>query len=324
MRPLFDLDAVAAGARALCDGLLRDSTPYGYFHWQQQPLPNLLYLNDLVMLLWVIDELPADPALRSAWAATLNRFQYPEGGAYCYPPSATQSWQHATMNTVIALNMLGSRPGRPLTVLEPLRDADTCRRWVESHADPHTAIPHHRYGLGAVLMHSSPPPASGWADAFLGAIHRLQDPASGMFPNAAGSLDISATFMFSKILLNAGCELPRAQAMFDELLAAQRPNGAFTDHDALGYHDMDAAFLLAHVGQRHGYRRAEARAALRRLASRLGERWRRDGAFRCDPHEALAILSLAGVLKRALGGEVAGSATCRFHFTEPDLLRTAS
>jgi len=323
VRPLFDLDAVAAGARALCDGLLRDSKPYGYFHWQQQPLPNLLYLNDLVMLLWVIDELPADPALRSAWAATLNRFQYPEGGAYHYPPFAKQSWQHATMNTVIALNMLGSRPGRPLAVLEPLRDADTCRRWVESHADPHTAVPHHRYGLGAVLMHSSPPPPPGWTDAFLGAILRLQDVASGLFPNAAGRLDISATFMFSKILLNAGRELPCAEAMFDALLAVQRPDGAFTDHDSLGYHDMDAAFLLAHVAARNGYRRADARAALRRLAARLGELWRRDGAFRCDPHQALAILSLAGVLKRALGDEVAGSATCRFHFTDPTLLRAS-
>ena len=275
------------------------------------------------MLLWVIDELPAEPEQRSRWAATLNRFQYPEGGAYCYPPFAKQSWQHATMNTVIALNMLGSRPARPLTVLEPLRDIDTCRRWVESHADPYTAIPHHRYGLGAVLMHSSPPPPSGWTDAFLGAIRRLQDVASGLFPNAAGHLDISATFMFSKILLNAGRELPRAEAMFDALLAVQRPDGAFTDHEALGYHDMDAAFLLAHVAARNGYRRADARAALRRLAARLGDLWRRHGAFHDDPHQALAILSLAGVLKRFLGDEVAGTATCRFHFTDPTLLRAS-
>ena len=127
--------------------------------------------------------------------------------------------------------------------------------------------------------------------------------------------------MFSKILLNAGTELPRAQAMFDALLGTQRPNGSFTDHDALGYHDMDAAFLLAHMAERHGYRRADARAALRRLAARLGALWQRHGAFRCDPHQALALLSLAGVLKRALGDEVAGTATCRFHFTEPTLLR---
>ena len=253
MRRFFDLDAMAAGARALCDALLRGSEPYGCFRWREQPLPNLLYLNDVVMLRWVIDDLPADAELRARWAATLNRFQCPEGGAYCYPPFAQPNWQHATMNTVIALNMLGARPARPLAMLEPLRDIDTCRRWVESHADPHTAVPHHRYGLGAVLMHSSPPPTAGWADAFLGAIRRLQDPASGLFPSAAGRTNISATFMFSKILLNAGGELPRAEAMFDALLAAQRPDGAFTDHDALGYHDMDAAFLIAHVAEHHGY-----------------------------------------------------------------------
>ena len=323
MPPLFDVDAIVAAARDLCAGLLSGSEPYGCFRWRDQPLPNLLYLNDVVMLLWVIDELPAEPELRARWAATLNRFQYPEGGAYCYPPFAQQSWQHATMNTVIALNMLGGRPARPLTVLEPLRDIDTCRRWVESHADPHTAIPHHRYGLGAVLMHSSPPLPPGWRDAFLGAIRSLQGRPSGLFPNAAGRLDISATFMFSKILLNAGRELPRAEAMFDSLLAAQRAGGAFTDHEALGYHDMDAAFLLVHVAERHGYRRADARAALRRLAARLGAWWKCHGAFRCDPHDALAILSLAGVLKRALGDEVAGSATCRFHFTDPNLLRAS-
>ena len=175
---------MVAGARDLCTALLRDCEPYGCFRWREQPLPNLLYLNDVVMLCWVIDDLPADPELRARWAATLNRFQYPEGGAYWYPPFAQPSWQHATMNTVIALNMLGARPACPLAMLEPLRDIDTCRRWVESHADPLTAVPHHRYGLGAVLMHSSPPPPPGWADAFLSAIRRLQDPASGLFPRS--------------------------------------------------------------------------------------------------------------------------------------------
>ena len=137
-------------------------------------------------------------------------------------------------------------------------------------------------------------------DLFLTAVRDLQDPASGMFPNAAGRIDISATFMFSKILLNAGRELPRPDVMFDALLAAQRPDGTFTDRNTLGYHDMDAAFLLAHVAERRGYRRADARAALRRLADRVGEVWQRHGTFPGDPHQALAILSLAGVLKRAL------------------------
>ena len=322
MSRFFDLDQVVAGAHDLCRARLRGSDPCGCFRWRDQRLPNLLYLNDVVMLQWVIDGLPTDPRLRARWAATLNRFQCPEGGAYCYPPFERASWQHATMNTVIALNMLDARSAHALAMLEPLRDVDTCRRWVESHADPLTAVPHHRYGLGAVLLNSRPPPPPGWADTFLDAIRRLQDPASGMFPNAAGRLDISATFMFSKILLNAGRELPRAEAMFDALLAAQRPDGACTGHDALGYHDMDAAFLLAHVADRRGYRCSDAGAALRRLAARFGDLWQRHGGFRCDPHRALAILSLAGVLKRALGDEVAGSATCRFHFTEPALLRT--
>ena len=365
MSRLFDLDAMVAAARELCTALLGGSEPYGCFRWKDQPLPNLLYLNDVVMLCWVIDDLPADPELRSRWAATLNRFQDPEalqgrpGGAYRYPPFEPASWQHATVNTVIALNMLGARPRARLTMLEPLRDIETCRRWVAAHAEQHAAIPHHRYGLGAVVLNSRPPPPPGWADAFLTAVRDLQDPASGMFPNAAGRIDISATFMFSKILLNAGRELPRPDLMFDALLAAQRSDGTFTDRDTLGYHDMDAAFLLAHVAERRSYRRADARAALRRLADRVGEVWQRHGTFPGDPHQALAILSLAGVLKRALapqnppssraarfapsqaapglrrncrwrgksdrllGNEVAGNAGCRFHFTEPSLLRAS-
>ena len=130
--------------------------------------------------------------------------------------------------------------------------------------------------------------------------------------------------MFAKILLNAGGELPRAEAMFDALLAAQRPHGAFTDHDTLGYHGHGRR-LPARPRRRAprlpARRRADARAALRRLAARVGAWWQRHGAFRCDPHQALAILSLAGVLARALGAEVAGTATCRFHFTDPTLLR---
>ena len=324
MRPLFDLDAVAAGARALCDGLLSGSAPYGCFHWQQQPLPNLLYLNDVVMLLWVIDELPAEPELRARWAATLNRFQYPEGGAYCYPPFATQSWQHATMNTVIALNMLGSRPTRPLTVLEPLRHVDTCRRWVESHADPHTAIPHHRYGLGAVLMHSSPPPPSGWADAFLGAIRRLQDPASGPVPERRRA--------------------PRHQRhvhVFEDHVE-RRPRAAPRRGDV----------------RRAARRAASGRRLYRSRGPRLPTTWMPPSCSPTSPRATAtgvptpvppcgvwprasancggamahsgatptrhsAILSLTGVLKRAVGGEVAGTTTCRFHFTDPTLLRAS-
>ena len=59
MRPLFDLDTVVAGARSVGDGLLSGSEPYGCFRWREQPRHNLLYLNDVVMLLWVSDELPA-------------------------------------------------------------------------------------------------------------------------------------------------------------------------------------------------------------------------------------------------------------------------
>ena len=47
------------------------------------------------------------------------------------------------------------------------------------------------------------------------------------------------------------------------------------------------------------------------------------GALRGAAHQALAILSLAGVLKRALGHEVTRTVTCRFHFTDPTLLRAA-
>ena len=252
MRRFFDLDAMAAGARALCDALLRGSEPYGCFRWREQPLPNLLYLNDVVMLRWVIDDLPADVELRARWAATLNRFQCPEGGAYCYPPFAQPNWQHATMNTVIALNMLGARPARPLAMLEPLRDIDTCRRWVESHADPHTAVPHHRYGLGAVLMHSKPA-----ADGRLGGRVPLRHPpppgpGERPVPQCRRAHQHQRHFHVLQDPVERGGE-PRAEAMFDALLAAQRPDGAFTDHDALGYHDMDAAFLIAHVAEHHGY-----------------------------------------------------------------------
>ena len=67
MSRLFDRDAMVAAARELCTALLRGSEPYGCFRWKDQPLPNLLYLNDVVMLCWVIDDLPADPELRSRW-----------------------------------------------------------------------------------------------------------------------------------------------------------------------------------------------------------------------------------------------------------------
>ena len=50
MSPLFDLDAMVAAARDLCGALLRDAEPFGCFRWRDQPLPNLLYLNDAVML----------------------------------------------------------------------------------------------------------------------------------------------------------------------------------------------------------------------------------------------------------------------------------
>ena len=102
MSPWFDLDAMVTGARDLCGTLLPGTEPYGCFRWRDQPLPNLLYLNDVVMLRWMIDDLPPDADTRVRWSSTLNRFQHPASGTYRYPPFERASWQHATVNTVIA------------------------------------------------------------------------------------------------------------------------------------------------------------------------------------------------------------------------------
>ena len=53
--------------------LLRGSEPYGCFRWRNEPLPNLLYLNDVVMLRWVTRELrfaPVSPVCTASYSPT--------------------------------------------------------------------------------------------------------------------------------------------------------------------------------------------------------------------------------------------------------------
>ena len=297
--PGLDLDAFGDWLSQWRSSILRDSRPYSCFTWRDDPGPNLLYINDVVWISWAQDALQPSASERAQWVETINSFQQPEGGYYANPTWESHCWQHATWRALMSLNMLGGRPRYRLRVLEPLRDVETCRRWLAQHTTGPVRPPHHRYALGAFV--ATMMQDEQWLGTFVDGVRALQNPNSGLWPTADGADSLSPTFLFATLLIKLHEDLPRGELMADTILSMQQPSGMFR-REGPGFHDMDAAFLLEHVSRETGHRREDCLAALRRMRMALGRMWRqwREEVFNANPHRTLAIYGICSVLSSAL------------------------
>lgn len=316
---MFDLGEFDAWLRDWSDDLLKNSDPYGCFVWRDEPGPNLLYINDLVWIRWMLGELEPTAEQRRAWAETINSFQSSEGGFYRNPDFETHSWQHATWRALVSLNMLGGWPRYPLKFLEPLREVETGRQWVREYGSHPVSGGHHRYALAPLA--ASLGVSDQWVDTFFAEIHALQSPKTGFWGLDAGGL--SPTFLITVLHLAFQREIPNTRSIVDTALFRQQEDGFYSPDGQPGFAEMDAAFLLDRLSKATGYRREEALAALARMEHTLSRLWegQREEVFNRHPHSTLAICGICSVLQEALPERVMGERRWPFVYGEAELLR---
>ncbi len=300
------------------EDLLRDSDPYGCFVWRDEPGPNLVCVNDLVWIQWLLGKLEPTTAQRDSVVEIINAFQLPEGGCYENPPFNPHGWQHATWRALASLNMLGGSPRYPLTFLEPLRDVETCRRWVREYTSSVIARGHHRYALAPFV--ASLGISEEWEQVFFSEIQSHQNPQTGFWGPGVGGF--SPTFLISVLHLAFGQEVPYATRVVDTVLAREHSEGFYTDRSP-NFYDMDAAFMLNVFSKTNGYRRDEALAALSRMDATLSDMWetRRQQVFDHHPHQTLAICGICSVLQDALPDRVVDEHRWPFVYAEAQFLR---
>lgn len=316
---ILNLNEFVSWLRRFCTDLLRESKPYGCFLWRKEPAPNLLYINDLVWMMWLTGNLNPSEQERASWVKTINMFQLPEGGFYQNPPFEAHSWQHATWRALVSLNMLGGKPRYPLAFLEPLKEVAIFREWVRSHSCSSILIPHHRYTLGAFVLYAG---GKELKEAFFSEIDSLQNPVTGFWPMTTGEDNLSSTFLFSLLHLAFEREIPRMPRILDTIIAIQGTDGLFNKEDTLVFEDMDAAFLLNYISEQTGYRREDALNALRKMATSVRKFWKeaRERVFLLHPHRTLAICGIYSVLKEALPDQISGQVVCRFPYATTEFL----
>jgi len=322
---IFDVDEFSSWLKDFYEGLLAGSRPYGSFLWGRQPVPNLLYINDVVWMRWLRDDLALSDVQRAGLIESINDCQYPEGGFYHNPVFENHTWQHATWRAMVSLNMLGGKTRYPLAFLEALKDVKTCEAWLGSHDAARNEIAHHRYALGAFVMGSGV--GAPWREAFFSGVDALQRERSGFWAKAPTGErreeSLSPTFLFSVLHLAFGREIPRGERVLDTVLSYQRENGNFSSGDGPAFCDMDALFLLQSISGTLGTRRDEVLAAMRKSARALRGYWdgARDRVFLANPHNTLAICGMLSVLKDAIPDEVRGNRPFRFPYAAGEFLR---
>jgi hypothetical protein len=297
---MHDLGAIRAAILDHYNPLLHRSEPFGDVVFLDRPASHLLHVTDLVWIKHILGDFALTDAQRDAWATRINRDQDPDTGLFHYPPGERHIDAHATWQSVAALNILGRRPAHRLACLDPLRTVDGFRAWCHAY-DPRTS--HHRFFLAALAAASMPVPEA-WKAVFRDWYDGRQDRESG-FPccsDCSGCL--SPAFLLTN--LRAAFAGPPAlpDRIVDTVLGFQEEDGNFTESDAPGYMEMDAAWLLHSLGPAVPEHRGEIGEALERLGRFL------DGVFAdggrrarllAQPHAALAVCGTLAVLWRHFG-----------------------
>ena len=323
---MLELDRIAQDVRAWRDELLSSGPGPSAFVWGDEPGPNLLHLNDLVWIQYVTGDLgskgaaPATSGEGADWAEAINAWQDPDG-RFHYPEWERHGWEHATWQSVGALTMLGSQPGRALDFLRKLKTPSAIREWV---ADFNWQTTHHRFMLLPLLASSGV--SGGWIRACFVQLQTHQDAATGFWPDAETAHRLSPTFLMTVLhhLLAEGP--PRRERIIDTTLAFQRDDGLFSAEGRLGYADMDAAYLLWSIASRTGYRLEECLAAVEHLARRMDADYLREGMpiLQRDPHVVLAACGACAVVQAFAPHSLTSSRRWRFPWSEGRLFRVPS
>jgi hypothetical protein len=318
---LHDLTSFLESVRRILDRH-RLETPGAYARWTL-PGPegprdggaNPYGCADAANILYTLTALPRDEEERRGFVATLQGFQDPADGLF---HEATHHPIHTTAHCLAALELFDAPAAAPLAGLAPLLDPAAMEDfldgldwsgnpWIEAHRGA---------GLYAALWLSGET-RRDWEDRYFTWLERAVDPATGLLrrgyvsPSPQGDLmrfpQLAGTFHYLFNLEHARRPHPHPEALVDTCLDIEA-RALFPLATFVGFAEIDWVYCLNRALQQCDHRRAEARAALRRMAARhcaflFGLDPETDAGLD-DLHSLFGTLCALAELQQALPGEL--------------------
>ncbi len=268
---------------------------------------------DAANILYSIGKFPRDAAQRDAFVQELRRFQHPDG-TFAEP---THHMLHGSAHCIAALERFDAAPALPLTWhMEQFGTPEKLTDFMDSLSCQNDPYAHRGAGVYAAMALACDMPLA-WHDAYFNWLADHVDPVTGV--GVAGCWP-AGTPMLRKLVgwfhyvfnhLYARRPFPQAEKLVDSMIEAY-------DHElandptfgrAMGFHEVDWAFLLGRASMATGHRRAEALDRLRHFAAGYLDWLESDlqnaAAARFDDLHTLfgAVCALAE-LQLALPGEI--------------------
>ncbi|MEX0745274.1 MAG: hypothetical protein WD118_06695 [Phycisphaeraceae bacterium] len=251
---------------------------------------------------------------RAAWLAALDKRQLADG-TWPYDPN----WRREIRiigQVSAAYFLLGGRPRHRIALVDELQERQRLERWLAARnwASPWGGAGHDVIGLIQTMANLGIG-SSGVACQVMDYVERLVDPESGHiavgYHDEPGDQQFGACFAFGILYAFLHRGFPWADRLLDFLFTRQHASGSWAEQFPGGSFNMDAAWLLSRYTRLLPHRRAEAEAALRRLADYLrGELACRVGDERRKA--ALAMHKTIGLLAEVFPSPTHGHRIWRF------------
>lgn len=239
-----------------------------------------------------------DSAERQAWLSWLQEFQDPESGLFVDQQNAArapdQDHDNEHLNRQLttfclsAVHALGGRPRHPLRFLDAWKDPARIERWLDSlnWKNPWNCGNKAMF-MGIFLAYdleqTGDPGTRRALDAWFDWHDRHQRPASGFWgegPRADYIDGMGGAYHQYTIYNYMQRPLGYPEQIVDRVLLLQQPDAMYSPYQGgATCYEMDAVDILVHSYRRHDYRRADIRAALRRMLPAVLETQNADGGF---------------------------------------------
>ncbi|MHC4501697.1 MAG: hypothetical protein ACYTFI_00190 [Planctomycetota bacterium] len=226
---------------------------------------------------------------------------------------------------VAALELLGTRPLRPLRALDRHRTPEGVNRLVEALGSSRPVEAARRAAAVAACFAATGDVGPEWFDRLFDRLAEAADPETGCWPRAGASGEhddresalaaLSASAGILALHDRFRRPLPHPEKLLAAALGLQKRSGLYQENGP-GWTELAAALALEGAFKQCGKKFARVRAALGRLL-RATERRLSDDRYRealdADPHRAAAAASLLAVLSRVLPGSVRSARPLRLY-----------